>query len=67
MVDKKGHCLTGTVRELKDSDFVDVHVDFDNYAGEKRDPILIGKLTLWSRFLLWLDNFLLKNRRKKHV
>lgn len=52
------------VRNLKDSDFTDVHVDIDNYCGEKRDPILVGKLTTWEKIKLRVDDFLLARRRK---
>lgn len=63
MVNKKYRMATA-VRILKDSDFSDVHVDIDNYIGEKRDPALICKSTLKNRFLVGLDNWLLKRRRK---
>lgn len=55
-----------SVRTLKDANFSDVYVDIDNYCGEKRDPVLIGKDTIKNKFLLWLDNFLLNKRGVKH-
>lgn len=64
MVNNKKRGMAEAVRVLKDSDFTDVHVDIDNYCGNNRDPILIGKLTIWEKFKLNLDDFLLKRRRK---
>jgi len=64
MINTEKRGMVSAVRVLKDSDFTDVHVDIDNYCGEKRDPILVGKLTIWKSFKLNLDNFLLKKRRK---